>query len=87
MRFVKTGEADAYIKQLRKRIIESMATQGLSRRSLCKLSGVSLTTVQRILSGTSGGNLGSVYAICAALGLQFDRINDGINGEIKERDE
>ena len=87
MRIVQEGEAGAYAERLRKRILASMATQGLSRRSLCKLSGVSLTTVQRILSGTSGGNLGSVYAICAALGLQFDRINDGINGEIKEKDE
>ena len=78
MRFVQEGEADAYTAKLRRTIAASMATQGLSLRSLAKLTGLTLSTVHRACRGGSAGNcnFATIYTICAALGIQFDRIEE-----------
>ena len=71
MRFVPREEPYAYMAELRKRIAESRTSQSLSLRNIAKLSGIDKRTVQRVCRGDVNTKLTTVYAVCAAVGVQF----------------
>lgn len=74
MRFVKQEEPHAYMERLRKSIAESRQAQQLSLRHIATLSGVDKRTVQRVCRGDFNTKLTTVYAVCAAIGIQFEPI-------------
>lgn len=76
MRFVKPGEATKYADRLRKRILDRKKELCLSYNNLAELAGLARSTVAAFCLGVRGGDIYTLYSLCAALGLQFERIEE-----------
>lgn len=73
MRRVNETEATEYLDRLREKIIQAQTEQGLSIRTVAALAGVNRRTVERFRAGRfEKTSMRSVYAICAALGVDFE---------------
>lgn len=77
MRFVRQDEAAGYADRLRGRILERKKELCLSYGNLAELSGLSRSTVSAFCLGVRGGDIYTLYSLCAALGLQFEHIEEG----------
>lgn len=74
MRFVTEKEGDDFCERIRLRVIAAKREINLSCRNLSKLSGLDKYTITRYINGNGNANLKTVYALCAALGVQLGEI-------------